>query len=121
MRTRTIVALLAAVVAMENGHRVAFAAPTGSAERHYATVRACWPARAFRTALLTGSVGCGVAARDSPRCGQCRASRGRLCALVQGRVAFHRLRPVVIDEQHRFGVITAGDARDQGPASGRPR
>ena len=55
---KTIVALLAAIVAMENGYQVAFMAPTEIlAEQHYRTVdQGCSTARPYRVALLTGRV-----------------------------------------------------------------
>ena len=53
---KTIVAVLAAVLAMENGQQVAFMAPTEIlAEQHFATLSRLLAARAFRVGLLTGS------------------------------------------------------------------
>src|SRR6266545_1252629 len=53
---KTIVALLAAVVAMENGLQVAFMAPTEIlAEQHFANIARLLQASRFRVALLTGS------------------------------------------------------------------
>ena len=53
---KTIVALMAAVVAMENGFQVAFMAPTEIlAEQHYITIRKLLESSRFRIALLTGS------------------------------------------------------------------
>ena len=52
---KTIVAVLAAVLAMENGQQVAFMAPTEIlAEQHFATVQRLLAATRFRVALLTG-------------------------------------------------------------------
>ena len=53
---KTIVALMAAVVAMENGFQVAFMAPTEIlAEQHFITIRKLLEASRFRLALLTGA------------------------------------------------------------------
>src|SRR5499425_3290614 len=53
---KTIVALLAALVAMENGLQVAFMAPTEIlAEQHFANISKLLAASRFRVALLTGS------------------------------------------------------------------
>src|SRR5207253_2545621 len=53
---KTIVALLAAIVAMENGLQVAFMAPTEIlADQHYLTIRRRLEASRFRIASLTGS------------------------------------------------------------------
>jgi ATP-dependent DNA helicase RecG len=53
---KTIVALLAALVAMENRFQVAFMAPTEIlADQHYITIRRLLEASRFRIASLTGS------------------------------------------------------------------
>src|SRR5262249_15280916 len=53
---KTIVALLAALVAMENGLQVAFMAPTEIlAEQHFLNISRLLQASRFRVALLTGS------------------------------------------------------------------
>ena len=66
---KTIVALLAALVAMENGLQVAFMAPTEIlAEQHFANISRLLQASRFRVALLTGSTDERRAARrSSPR------------------------------------------------------
>ncbi len=113
---KTIVALLAAVVAMENGLQVAFMAPTEIlAEQHFATIaRLLQPSR-FRVALLTGSTG---AAARRTQLAEIEAGTIPLVvgthALVQGDVTFHRLGLVIIDEQHRFGVLQRATLRAKG-------
>ena len=53
---KTIVALMAALVAMENGFQVAFMAPTEIlAEQHYINIRRLLESSRFRMALLTGT------------------------------------------------------------------
>ena len=53
---KTIVALMAAVVAMENGFQVAFMAPTEIlAEQHFINIRRLLESSRFRIALLTGA------------------------------------------------------------------
>ncbi len=71
---KTIVALLAALVAMENGLQVAFMAPTEIlAEQHFTNIsRLLQPSR-FRVALLTGSTGDARRGASSSR----RSSRAR--------------------------------------------
>jgi ATP-dependent DNA helicase RecG len=103
---KTIVALLAALVAMENGLQVAFMAPTEIlAEQHFLNIsRLLQPSR-FRVALLTGSTPT-VARREQ----LAEVASGALHlvvgthALVQGDVRFKQLGFVVIDEQHRFSA-----------------
>ena len=113
---KTIVALLAALVAMENGLQVAFMAPTEIlAEQHFASIaRLLQPSR-FRVALLTG--GTGTAARRE-QLAEIEAGTLHLVvgthALVEGDVHFKQLGLVIIDEQHRFGVIQRATLREKG-------
>ena len=113
---KTIVALLAAVVAMENGLQVAFMAPTEIlAEQHFVTISKLLAASRFRCALLTGSTGT-VARREllaAVQSGAVHLIVGTH-ALVQGDVLFHKLGLVVIDEQHRFGVLQRATLRAKG-------
>ena len=113
---KTIVALLAAIVAMENGLQVAFMAPTEIlAEQHFANIARLLEGSRFRVALLTGSA---PAAARREQLAQIDAGTIHLVvgthALVQGDVAFHALGFVVIDEQHRFGVIQRATLRTKG-------
>jgi ATP-dependent DNA helicase RecG len=113
---KTIVALLAAVVAMENGLQVAFMAPTEIlAEQHFATISRLLQSSRFRVALLTGSTG---AAARRQRLAEIEGGTIHLVvgthALVQGDVVFHRLGLAVIDEQHRFGVLQRATLRAKG-------
>jgi ATP-dependent DNA helicase RecG len=113
---KTIVALMAAVVAMENGFQVAFMAPTEIlAEQHFITIRKLLEASRFRMTLLTGS----TPARQR-REAQAELSAGSIHlvvgthALVQDPVAFRELGLVIIDEQHRFGVMQRATLRAKG-------
>ena len=113
---KTIVALLAALVAMENGLQVAFMAPTEIlAEQHFLNIGRLLQASRFRTALLTGSVGARTRKRDVAdiEAGNVHLVVGTH-ALVQGDVRFKRLGLVVIDEQHRFGVLQRATLREKG-------
>jgi len=113
---KTIVALLAAVVAMENGLQAAFMAPTEIlASQHYATIARLLARSRFRVELLTGSTP--ATARHRIEAGIARGSTHLVVgthALVQEGVAFHRLGFVVIDEQHRFGVAQRRALRAKG-------
>ncbi len=113
---KTIVALLSAIVAMENGLQVAFMAPTEIlATQHYRNVVRLLQDSAFRVALLTGSTPPLV-----KRTLLARIESGHVNlvvgthALVQEPVAFHALGFVVIDEQHRFGVVQRAALREKG-------
>ena len=113
---KTIVALMAAIVAMENGFQVAFMAPTEIlAEQHYINIRRLLEASRFRIALLTG----GTTAKKRREM-QAELSGGSLHmvigthALVEEDVGFRELGLVVIDEQHRFGVMQRATLRAKG-------
>jgi ATP-dependent DNA helicase RecG len=113
---KTIVALLAAIVAMENGLQVAFMAPTEIlAEQHFFNISRLLAASRFRVALLTGSLG---AAARRGQLAEVEAGTIPLVvgthALVQGDVRFKQLGLVVIDEQHRFGVLQRATLRNKG-------
>jgi ATP-dependent DNA helicase RecG len=113
---KTIVALLAAVVAIENGLQVALMAPTEIlAEQHYLTVRRLLAAGAYEIALLTGSGSTAHRRRvlDGLAGGRVQLVVGTH-ALVQDAVAFSRLGLVVVDEQHRFGVLQRAVLRAKG-------
>ena len=113
---KTIVALLAAVVAMENGYQVAVMAPTEIlAEQHYRTIVKVLDGRPYRTALLTGRVTAATRRDLLPA-----IERGEINlvvgtqALVQEHVKFKALALAVIDEQHRFGVVQRGTLAAKG-------
>jgi len=113
---KTIVAVLAAVVAMENGYQVALMAPTEIlAEQHYRTVMKWLDGTKYRVRLLTGRVTAAQRRDLLPA-----IARGDIHfvigthALVQEHVAFRALSLVIIDEQHRFGVIQRGTLAAKG-------
>ena len=113
---KTIVALLAAVVAMENSLQVAFMAPTEIlAAQHYANLATRLAASRFRVGLLTG--GSGGAERAAQSAGVERGTTHLVVgthALVQEAVAFRKLGLVIIDEQHRFGVAQRAAMGEKG-------
>ena len=113
---KTIVALMAALVAMENGFQVAFMAPTEIlAEQHYINIRRLLASSRFRIALLTGAT-----PAKKRRELQAELSGGSVHlvvgthALVEEPVGFRELGLVIIDEQHRFGVIQRASLRAKG-------
>lgn len=113
---KTIVALLAALVAMENGLQAAFMAPTEIlAEQHFQSIATLLGGSRFRVALLTGSTP--AAARRTERA-EIESGAVHLVvgthALVQQGVVFRELGLVIIDEQHRFGVLQRATLREKG-------
>jgi ATP-dependent DNA helicase RecG len=113
---KTIVALIAALVAMENGLQVAFMAPTEIlADQHYLTIRRLLDASRFRIASLTGSL---RAAKRREVLAELASGSIHFVigthALVEQDVGFRALGLVVIDEQHRFGVRQRATLRSKG-------
>ena len=113
---KTIVALLAALVAMENGLQVAFMAPTEIlADQHYLTIRRLLDASRFRIASLTGSL---TPARRREVYAELASGVTHLVvgthALAERALDFNALGLVVIDEQHRFGVLQRATLRGKG-------
>ena len=113
---KTIVALLAALVAMENGLQAAVMSPTELlAEQHFLNiVRLLEPSR-FEPVLLTGTLGAKERRDAWERLagGSAHLAVGTH-ALVQETVRFRQLGFVIIDEQHRFGVIQRATLRRKG-------
>ena len=110
---KTIVAMQAALVAIENGYQVALMAPTEIlATQHYISARKLLgdvlsprTGKPYRVTLLTGSLD------EATK----REARGRIFrgeadlaigthALIEDKVDFDNLGLVIVDEQHRFGV-----------------
>ena len=113
---KTIVALIAALVAMENNVQVALMSPTEVlAEQHFFNLKQLLSESRFETALLTGAMG----AQDRRRTWELIASGGIQLvvgthALMEEAVDFKNLGLVVIDEQHRFGVLQRARLRSKG-------
>jgi len=107
---KTLVALMAALVALDHNFQVAMMAPTEIlAEQHYMTVRRFLEPFNVQVVLLTGSR-TGKARREILsllQSGQPVLAVGTH-ALAQEKVLFGKLGLVIIDEQHRFGVMQRG-------------
>jgi ATP-dependent DNA helicase RecG len=104
---KTIVAFEAAIIAMENGHQVALMAPTEIlAQQHYFSARRILENAGYRIVLLTGSV-----EEDRKREIRRHIAQGNAQlvigthALIEQKVEFAKLGLVIVDEQHRFGVM----------------
>jgi ATP-dependent DNA helicase RecG len=106
---KTIVALLAMVVALENGYQAAFMAPTEIlAEQHFLSLRRLLARCDYPLELVSAGALSGRRKRSDTlerlRSGACRIAVGTH-ALIQKGVDFQKLGLVVVDEQHRFGVL----------------
>ncbi len=111
---KTIVALTAALYAIEAGYQVAFMVPTEIlAEQHARRIKALFTGLPVRVELLTS------ATRDKPALKE-KLAGGEIDlligthALIQEDVEFRALGFVVIDEQHRFGVVQRAAIEEKG-------
>jgi len=104
---KTIVAIQAAILAIENGYQVALMAPTEIlATQHYLYTKELLRALPYRVDLL-------ISARKAAEKAELktRIAQGGLDlligthALIEEDVGFAKLGLVVVDEQHRFGVL----------------
>ena len=113
---KTIVALLAALLAVENECQTAIMAPTEIlAEQHFLNIRRSCEHLGIPVALLTS----GVTGKDRTTTLKAIAS-GEVKivigthAVIQEKVEFDRLGLGIIDEQHRFGVLQRGFLKKKG-------
>ena len=113
---KTIVALIAMLAAMENGYQTALMVPTEIlVEQHARNIKRILAKSPYRVESLVGS----LKTADKKRLHQAiAAGEVDACvgthALIQESVAFKKLGLVVIDEQHRFGVMQRADLRARG-------
>jgi ATP-dependent DNA helicase RecG len=104
---KTIVAFEAAIIAIENGYQVALMAPTEIlAQQHHFSARRILESAGYRVVLLTGSM-----EDDRKREARRHIAQGNAQlvigthALIEQKVEFAKLGMVIVDEQHRFGVL----------------
>lgn len=104
---KTIVGFEAAIIAIENGYQVALMAPTEIlAQQHYFSARRILENAGYRIVLLTGSL-----ENDRKREIRRHIAQGNAQlvigthALLEERVEFGKVGLVIVDEQHRFGVM----------------
>jgi ATP-dependent DNA helicase RecG len=104
---KTIVAFEAAIIAIENVYQVALMAPTEIlAQQHYFSARRILENAGYRIVLLTGSL---EEDRKREVRRHIRQGNAQLVigthALIEQKVEFDKLGLVIVDEQHRFGVL----------------
>ncbi len=117
---KTVVAALAALLAVEAGHQVALMAPTELlAEQHLVNLSGWLQPLGIEVAWLAGKVAgkARVRALEAIADGRARVVVGTH-ALMQEGVRFHRLGLAIVDEQHRFGVHQRLALRDKGAEGG---
>jgi len=113
---KTIVALVAMLMAVESGYQSALMAPTEIlAEQHFITIHQMLESLGVKVTLLTSSVT--GAERENIlqkiQNGEAQVVIGTH-ALIQEKVKFFKLGLVVIDEQHRFGVMQRARLKKKG-------
>ncbi len=104
---KTLVALMSMLMAIDNGFQACMMAPTEIlAQQHYANISRFLEGMPLKVALLTGSTKKKdrEALHEDLRNGSLNILIGTH-ALIEDEVRFHNLGLVVIDEQHRFGVV----------------
>src|SRR5450432_549454 len=123
---KTIIGFQAAVIAIENGYQVALMAPTEIlAQQHYFFARRILENAGYRIVLLTGSL-----EADRKREIRRHIAQGNAQlvigthALLEEKVEFANPGLVIVDEQHRFGVMQrlklmkkSGDGEESSRAS----
>jgi ATP-dependent DNA helicase RecG len=117
---KTIVALQAAVIAIENGTQAALMAPTEIlAVQHYLSARRILAPGGYRVELLISGLKHAekTAALERIRTGEAQLVIGTH-ALIEDQVQFARLGFVAIDEQHRFGVLQRKRLMDKAASHG---
>ncbi|KAF0185562.1 MAG: ATP-dependent DNA helicase RecG [Nitrospirae bacterium] len=109
---KTLVALISMLDAVEAGYQAALMAPTEIlAEQHYLNIHKLVEPLGLRVALQTSSTKNRFL--DDIAAGTVDLIVGTH-ALIQEGVVFHRLGLIVIDEQHRFGVMQRAQLRKKG-------
>ena len=125
---KTIIGFQAAIIAIENGYQVALMAPTEIlAQQHYFSARQILENAGYRIVLLTGSL-----EADRKREIRRHIAQGNAQlvigthALLEEKVEFARPGLVIVDEQHRFGVLQrlklmkkSGESADPSASSGQ--
>jgi ATP-dependent DNA helicase RecG len=117
---KTIVALQAAVIAIENGAQAALMAPTEIlAVQHFLSARRILDKAGYRVELLISGL---KSAEKQAALARIKSGEARLVigthALIEETVEFARLGFVAIDEQHRFGVLQRKRLMDKAAARG---
>jgi ATP-dependent DNA helicase RecG len=114
---KTVVALYACLLAIAHGRQAAIMAPTEVlAQQHFGNIERYLAGSRVRRLLLRGGLG-----RSERAAGLGAIAAGDVDlvvgthALVQEDVAFRDLALVVVDEQHKFGVVQRANIRTKGP------
>ena len=115
---KTIVGLEAATIVIENGYQVALMAPTEIlAQQHYLSAKRVFAPAGYRVELLVSGLKPAAKSEAIERIGSGEAQLiVGTHALLEDPVAFARLGLVIVDEQHRFGVLQRKRLMEKGAA-----
>jgi ATP-dependent DNA helicase RecG len=113
---KTLVAMMTMLIAIDNGYQAALMVPTEVlAEQHYITISKFLTALGVAVRLLTGNT---TTAERKSIYAQLNSDEPLIIigthALIQENVKFASLGLVIIDEQHRFGVLQRSILLDKG-------
>lgn len=115
---KTIVALEAATIVIENGYQVALMAPTEIlAVQHFLSARRVFASSGYEVELLISGL---KPAEKQRKLERMRAGKAQFVvgthALLEEPAEFFRLGLVIVDEQHRFGVMQRKRLMEKGAA-----
>jgi len=112
---KTICAVMASLIAVDNGYQAALMAPTEIlAEQHYLTMHKFFDEIGISLVFLRGNMGADRKhVLEGIKSGRTKVIIGTH-AIIQKDVIFKKLGLVIIDEQHRFGVIQRKLLREKG-------
>ncbi len=113
---KTVIACILMMIAVENGYQTALMAPTEIlAEQHYLTVHKWLESLGAKVGMLKGSQSAAEkkAVYEKLQTGEINIVVGTH-ALIQDKVEFDKLGFVVVDEQHRFGVLQRANLMRKG-------
>jgi ATP-dependent DNA helicase RecG len=113
---KTIVAMIASIMAVENGYQACLMAPTEIlAEQHYQNISAMATPLGITVRSLTGRM---KKKEKDALITEIESASAQIVigthALIEQNVKFHRLGLAIIDEQHRFGVMQRSTLTSKG-------
>jgi len=113
---KTLVAMASMLTVCENGYQAALMAPTEILAKQHLTTLSSWAEPVgLRVVALTGSM---TGAQRNEVLEQIKSGSAHIIigthALIQEDVDFQKLGLVIIDEQHRFGVLQRATLRNKG-------
>ncbi len=113
---KTVVSLYGAFLAAKNGHQAAIIAPTEIlAVQHFNTAKSLFKGQNINVVLLTGSM---TASEKNIAINQISSGNANIVigthALISEKINFFDLSYIVIDEQHRFGVLQRAILKQKG-------